>query len=660
MSSKDTNISDQSDAKKDLALDWFEEFDGIDAAAVLPPSQTETDFDLAALLAELDEIEVKGADASDTPPTATDDIEEQFDEMLANLASAQEDHGLDVAADTTDQAVRLEEEEEEEDSGDVEQEEDDGSKVDDALGWLNSMDETVDGSIDRTEVRRLRAEGQAFVEQFRSSETGSDIFVAKKTAETLLESIDAQISWLASQQVGVLAKNFEDKLDEFRRLAQINFHDPETEHLETAARAIEEFRAGEDYGKVGPMKKSLAMLFDRMNYAVSAIQTEKQALVISDDRLSTYSGPLDAEQAKDLLKTIKPGSLTHEGPGPMGMADPKFSATDYPQLEIEESDGKFSIKLVSLPTSSASHVCTVMPIGTFSLGEIQMVAEGKTYVESETGSTQFTYKIDGASPSWERKILKRGVSAETHREVTLRELEHLVDFDYAFEIGPVALAKAMAAVAGAKHDSKEAALDALITELQKTGNEALIPADPREPSAWSDRMSSVMMQLTGFSKDRDTRGTHSPAGNTANVTGTDVIIEPVFKSESLKTEEIISLSRITPVYTGVLPEPEPEPQQEPLQREIRPQRDVLPEFKKGQDVRAYDWIGAVKPCLSIGGQPFAKANIDRGTKMKIESEKDDYGFVWFSADIADLEVTDTSDESVSGKIYFEEHVENAE
>jgi hypothetical protein len=55
------------------------------------------------------------------------------------------------------------------------------------------------------------------------------------------------------------------------------------------------------------------------------------------------------------------------------------------------------------------------------------------------------------------------------------------------------------------------------------------------------------MNLCGLSKDRDylaKGGTHCPSGYTITYDGKRAIIEPLFKSTSLLTKDIISLKRI--------------------------------------------------------------------------------------------------------------------
>src|SRR5262249_8061280 len=147
------------------------------------------------------------------------------------------------------------------------------------------------------------------------------------------------------------------------------------------------------------------------------------------------------------------------------------------------------------------------------------------------------------------KRLKRGVTPEIYREVQLRELEHLVDFSYAFQVGPVALAAAVNGIAANKYDTKTGPIKALVAYLSESAL-VLIPADPYMPEAWTDRMSIVMSQVAGESKLRDSKGTHSPKDNKATVVGDAVVIHPVFGKDSLNTADIIKLDSVDSVYTG--------------------------------------------------------------------------------------------------------------
>ena len=146
--------------------------------------------------------------------------------------------------------------------------------------------------------------------------------------------------------------------------------------------------------------------------------------------------------------------------------------------------------------------------------------------------------------------LYRGVTDATFKELTLLELEHLVDFSYAFKITVNRVAECINGIAGKWFDSKELAMTALVEAIRT--DSPLIPAEPMALDSWRQHLISAASKLAGFSIERDTQGYHYPKGYRANCAGDTITIEPIFKKEYLPTENFITLDHLTTVFSGTI------------------------------------------------------------------------------------------------------------
>lgn len=294
------------------------------------------------------------------------------------------------------------------------------------------------------------------------------------------------------------------------------------------------------------------------NTAESIAQTSTSR---EQDRLASITsgktlGPLEDDedlaelaQLVDLPALLKRKVLKIEGyddmnAGPMGEAVPRYAGCTFPTVEIDFiGPGQFGIK----PTQAvhvANHLWKLVPIGTHSLGVIVSVTGDLVTTASEQSRM-----IKGASADWKGCQLFRGVNAETYREIQKRELEHLVDFAYAFTLATQPIVDAVQKVAGQVFDHVDKPLLAVIALLSGE-HRCLVPKHPRSPWAWRDRCTFVAQQLAELSTARDDKnnGTHRPIGYVANKVGSEVIILPKFKPGRLATPQIIVMSGIGTVF----------------------------------------------------------------------------------------------------------------
>jgi len=421
--------------------------------------------------------------------------------------------------------------------------------------------------------------------------------------------------------------------------------------------AFETFRKIEFFAPLRIIEDPMAHVRESLNYVVQCAGTAKQRLAIDDEQLGGHDALCGKETVRKLIASIKPGRLSELGPGPMGIATPKYDYKGYPKVEVSEEKGQFHL-VPSEAKDAAAHECTVMPIGEFILGKIVLVTDGESVTAEAEDGSWFNYGLPGATNAMHDKWLKRGVSPEAYREVELRELEHLVDFDYAFKLGPVALAEAIKRVSNQQFDSATDPIDALVDDLSKHGVAELIPADPHAPDAWADRMSMVMLLLSGMSKERDTQGTHSPVGNKATIKGDSVLIDPVFGKKTLDARQIISLAKVGVVYTG---EPPPKDDiKEDLDEDVTPPVETKRErtmplrvLKKGDTATVLQLVRGLDASESVGADQVDSAIVQAEQVVLIEAEPTEDGLVWASAPEKDVRCLAMPD----GRAYFQISVE---
>ena len=331
----------------------------------------------------------------------------------------------------------------------------------------------------------------------------------------------------------------------------------------------------------------------------------------------------DLDRVREIAKGLKPGRLEHLGPGPMAVVNCNFNSDDYPVPVVEPDGDGFRLAPVKVSDTS-SHSCQITPIGEFSLGEIVATLDGQTQTMPESGGDSGnTFKKLKGSPDWVGKSLVRAVSAETYKELERRELEHLIDFDYAFQIGPAALGDAINTAAGTTHETPEAALDALIELLKARGQLTFVPKTPEKPEAWRSRMAVVMASVSDGSKKRDRMGTHSPSDNIPVVRGKAVILTPVFKEESLKTKTIITLGEATPVYGGA-------------DAEDGDGEGEGAEFTVGETRTVKTAMSSVAFLHKVDGEDVYLDELKTGDNVRIESKADGRGMIWIRYDHPDV------------------------
>ena len=504
--------------------------------------------------------------------------------------------------------------------------------------------EEADQDVPRGAVPQHLQEAQTLHEKLVSA-VGTPDLLEEAAVNTIRKLKTAFRDLLQAHQEQVV-KQYRAKLEECKRAAS----QAKVELDANAVKAVEDqFAAFCKFTYFVPTRmidEPMAALREALHYAVESASTHAKKLEIAGQALSHHDALCGEGQVRQLLNRIKPGQLTSQGPGPMGFADPKYDAQGYPQVVVSGDAGHFRLSRAEAK-DAAMHECVVMPIGEFKLGQITLVEPGESVtVQPDNGDIGFRYRLPEASESWKGKWLKRGVTPETYREVELRELEHLVDFDYAFKLGPLALATAVNRVAEEEFDTPVGPIDALLQDLSKSGAAALIPADPYDSGAWIDRMTLVMLELSGLSKLRDTKGTHSPVDNRASVVSDSVVIHPVFGKTSLDAKDIITLDAIDTVYTGK-PPPKESATGSSKQGEAKNERTPIKQpatkpkgpgraLKKGEDATVAETVFSLDLCEKVGGNPVETGRAKSGTSVRIEGDPDVNGIVWASAPEGDV------------------------
>jgi hypothetical protein len=310
-------------------------------------------------------------------------------------------------------------------------------ELQEAIDRLNGYNNDADPQVERNEVLQLLQRANALAKELEQPDGRGDLIGA---AATMTHELNTNSDQLLQRHKDCVVGRFQIELEKCQSQA---FNVPvELDKSATIAfgKAIETYRGYEFFAPPRVLEEALFNVKEALNYSLAIAATETDKLKIGLSELEAHKGVCGAEQVLQLLTRIKPGRLSDLGPGPMGLAEPKYNFKDYPDVEVEKSDGGYRLKSTNV-TASSAHECTVMPIGAFSLGKIEYVDGESVSVVPENGGSYFRYRLPGADSKWVGKTLKRGVTKETYREVELRELEHLVDFDFAFQLGPVALAR---------------------------------------------------------------------------------------------------------------------------------------------------------------------------------------------------------------------------
>jgi len=288
-----------------------------------------------------------------------------------------------------------------------------------------------------------------------------------------------------------------------------------------------------------------------LHYAKLAAETPNRRKAISDKQVEGLTAHCSQDRIAIFIESVKFGKVDDRD-GPMGVAEPIYKLEDCPDvIVLSPRDGTFKIKPVTAKLSSP-HLITIMPIGQYKIGKIETVNVGvgvdvRVFANAKS---LLSITINGADPAWKGLTLCKGVSPSCFNDILIREMEHAVDFDYAFDLAAGGLAKAINALESDEFCTADAAVQALVNRLTEQGLAQLIPADPMADGAWLERLMSVLKQLAQQSSRRDEEGTHSPASHVAQREGDIVIYGPTFKADSLSTSKIVSLEHVGVVYAN--------------------------------------------------------------------------------------------------------------
>jgi hypothetical protein len=415
---------------------------------------------------------------------------------------------------------------------------------------------------------------------------------------------------LIRAQMEAEARDFAAARDAITQAAQSSRIELDAKALAAFEAELKQFRSAEFIHPGRAVKGALAELRKNLAYEVQAASTEKSRLPIDEKALKSRAGLAHAGDVKPLLARVKPGRLVNLGPGPMGIASPDYRGSQFPSVQVEPAGTKFRFKRTAA-REAPNHHCTIAPIGEHELGEIDSV-EGPKVRFTQADGEGFNYTLDQkAEAGWVGSLLKTGVTAQTYREIELRELEHLVDYSYAFTLSAGRLADAVNALAGQDFDSAGLAYAELVEQLGDA--KALAPEDATDPAQWDQRLQTVLQELAGMSIERDRQGTHSPVKRVAKKSGKDVVIEPAFGAKSLDPRAIISMANVPVVY-----------------RPVSKKSEATAGFAVGQSYTLLVPMPRTDLCPGIDGAQEDMGLIAQGREVTLRSLPDDKGRAWAS------------------------------
>lgn len=497
--------------------------------------------------------------------------------------------------------------------------------LEDAIRHLDNCDRTFGPELPRGDTAKLLTEGRALLKRLEGDAVDPDDVAAARS------HLVPAMQGLATVMVNAHYRQMTDTARALLRdcrsraaAAGVELDPACIRDVEDDLKRAEGYRAEEAVIPASMMRQSLFRLEEPVRFAEGIKATKAGKLPLDDADIAEHAEICgDLDRVREIAKGLKPGRLEHLGPGPMAVVNCNFNSDDYPVPVVEPDGDGFRLAPVKVSDTS-SHSCQITPIGEFSLGEIVATLDGQTQTMPESGGDSGnTFKKLKGSPDWVGKSLVRAVSAETYKELERRELEHLIDFDYAFQIGPAALGDAINTAAGTTHETPEAALDALIELLKARGQLTFVPKTPEKPEAWRSRMAVVMASVSDGSKKRDRMGTHSPSDNIPVVRGKAVILTPVFKEESLKTKTIITLGEATPVYGGA-------------DAEDGDGEGEGAEFTVGETRTVKTAMSSVAFLHKVDGEDVYLDELKTGDNVRIESKADGRGMIWIRYDHPDV------------------------
>ncbi|MEM7320634.1 MAG: hypothetical protein AAF408_16635, partial [Pseudomonadota bacterium] len=492
--------------------------------------------------------------------------------------------------------------------------------LDAAIDKLREFDLEIEPEIPRGDTEKLLVDAPALLERLRMEPVDEkDVEDARRK---VLPAVRGHATTLLDTHHKAMVNEVNDKIYDcqFRaRQAEIELDPRRINDVKVDIAKFTEYRDNDIVGTKHLFLQSLFNLEEPVIYAEASKATLKAKLPQADDDIAEHAGVCGGlDRVREIAKGLKPGRLVNLGIGPMAIVSDNFNFADNPTPEVVEADGSFSLKSVTV-TNSSSHSCTIMPIGEFSLGKIVSTLDGVVQVSPESGEGE-TVDYRGLNPSagWSGKILKRAVSPETYKELEKRELEHLIDFEYAFQLGPGALGAAINKVSGKSFETREGPIDALIAALKKAKSVTLVPRDPYDPGAWSARMAAVLAHLSDGSKERDRQGTHSPSGNVPVPSGNSIVITPIFKEASLDMATIITLDKAPAVYGDAAASDE---LAEPVE---------IIELVRGDSMALSETFATIDLFDGVDGTEVLTLSLDAGRSVQVETEADSAGEAWIS------------------------------
>jgi hypothetical protein len=239
-------------------------------------------------------------------------------------------------------------------------------------------------------------------------------------------------------------------------------------------------------------------------------------------------------------------------PGVLGVAQEPSENVPYPSLATVAVDGGVRFDKVAL--------------GAVPDGRADVLKSGKSEIVSDVAvnhensdktlmAGRFSFKIASSAISQPVDLASATIAIELtddlHKELVLREQDHLDDFKYAHAISVGAVARAIDALAGRHFESTAEVLAELAAKVPKQ----LVPTQTHDPQAWAARLKAVYTELCGQSKRRDRvtdqgTGEHRPTGwNVRLEQPSTVVVSPVFDPRRTPAKDLIRLNDVAPAPT---------------------------------------------------------------------------------------------------------------
>ena len=298
------------------------------------------------------------------------------------------------------------------------------------------------------------------------------------------------------------------------------------------------------------LNNAMRLASEPLDFMEAIAGTQKTQLPIANEAQKAHGGLALGTPLKKLIDIMAPAQVAKVSDGPLGYATPGYGGSAWPQVQVSQRGPKQFAFQSTEAKDGKGHKCVITPIGSFELGTITALDKDSITVSGDDGRMRYTGVRHRGDPSWIGKRLLRGISQQTYKEVQLYELEHLVDFSYAFEISAGRVAREVKGLASQVFETPQKAMEALVDRLGDA--KALVPVDPMQPLEWATRVTNICARLADLSelRDKGPEKSHCPSGSQARLEGGNVILEPRMKDIHLDTRTIISLDGLPVVFRG--------------------------------------------------------------------------------------------------------------